>query len=154
MKWDQRLADRLYAKAYEDANGCWVWTASSQNGGYGRIGLGTREQGVALAYRVSYQLMVGDIPEGLVLDHLCRNRTCINPYHLEPVTQSENLRRGDNARVARERCAKITHCAQGHEFTPENTGIHIEGYRFCRICSRNAQRAYRAKKAGSGGVPD
>jgi hypothetical protein len=87
------------------------------------------------AYRVAYILLVGPIPEGLQLDHLCRVASCVNPAHLEPVTQQENIRR---------QLAAITHCPKGHEYTPENTGHDRHGGRYCRICSRlNANRTRR-----------
>lgn len=81
-----------------DANGCWIWTAARNRGGYGIIGIELRS---ALAHRVSYEAFVGEIPNGLELDHLCRVRCCVNPQHLEPVTRYENVRRGWPARRRR-----------------------------------------------------
>lgn len=112
---------------------CWEWLARRDPDGYGTIkarreGLGDR------AHRVSYALLVGPIPDGLVIDHLCRNRGCVNPAHLEPVTNGENLRRGDGVTSQNFRA---THCKRGHEFTPENTYLKNSGRRrVCRACLR------------------
>ena len=84
------LEDRLMDRVVR-VDGCWVWTGAVSTGGYGRIGIdGNR---LAQAHRVAYQLYVGPIPEGLHVDHLCRNRLCVNSDHLEAVTQAENNRR-------------------------------------------------------------
>lgn len=90
------LWERFWEKV--DASGdCWVWVGARKDNGYGHIFLEKREDGsskTGLAHRVSWELLVGEIPEGLDLDHLCRNRACVKPDHLEPVTRSINLRRG------------------------------------------------------------
>lgn len=125
--------------------GCWEWTACQINTGYGRIWEGGRRGKSLLAHRVSYELFVGQIPDGLTLDHLCRVRHCVNPLHLEPVTGRENTLRGEGpAAVA----ARKTHCDSGHEFTPENTYIARNGTRKCRTCRRAAKvRFDSARKA-------
>jgi len=84
-----------------------------------------------VAHRISYELLKGDIPEGLDLDHLCRNRGCVNPDHLEPVTRKENLLRGNTIPAKH---ARKTHCPQGHEYTKGNTFISKSGSRHCRKC--------------------
>src|SRR5690349_9784178 len=94
-------------------------------------------------HRVAYERLVGPIPDGLALDHLCRVRHCINPDHLEPVTWRENILRGASE-VAR--LAARTACSKGHEFTPENTRIN-NGARACRRCDRENKRAQRIRKA-------
>jgi hypothetical protein len=137
------LEERFWPKVdRRGPNECWPWLACVLGTGYGQISAGSREEGMLLAHRVAYTLLVGPIPDGLELDHLCRNRGCVNPAHLEPVTRQENVLRGigisaDNARK--------THCKHGHEFTSENTEIY-RGTRHCRVCRRASWRRWYAKK--------
>lgn len=133
------LIERLMTYTAIDENDCWVWQGSRSSLGYGRIGVEGR---MKRAHRVSYELHVGPIPEGLSIDHLCRNRACINPAHLEPVTHAENVRRGVSPSALN---ATKTHCKRGHEFTPENTITISGGYRSCRICMRQHQRNFARK---------
>lgn len=96
LKYGQSLREQIQRTVDIDVNGCWLWRGSHgpASNGYGRIGVGTqRQRRSRLAHRVSYELLVGPIPDGLVLDHLCGVRHCVNPDHLEPVTQKENVRR-------------------------------------------------------------
>jgi hypothetical protein len=105
---------------------CWLWTGSLDRKGYGSW---TRpEQRKIGAHRFAYQLVVGPIPEGLDLDHLCRVPQCVNPAHLEPVTRQVNIQRGAN------RNREKTHCKRGHEFTAENIYATKAGGRGCRAC--------------------
>jgi hypothetical protein len=128
---DPRLPESIWRRAYEAPDGCWQMKVSLSEWGYGRI---KHEGRQVMVHRLAYEAFVGPIPEGLVIDHLCRNRGCINPDHLEAVTESENIRRGTSPTAAN---ARKTHCKHGHEFTPENT--YLKGtWRICRIC----QRAY------------
>jgi len=129
------LADRFWPKVRK-TSGCWEWTACRTKSGYGIIGAGGRH---AYAHRVAYELCVGPIPEGLTLDHLCRNRGCVNPAHLEPVTMRENLRRGDSP-VGRE--ARQTHCLRGHPLSGPNLRTDRRGHRYCRACCAIHERAH------------
>jgi hypothetical protein len=119
-------AERAWAKI-EQTDTCWNWTGYvGSRDGYAQIwiGPGTRK---AQAHRFVYELLVGPIPEGMQLDHLCRVRHCVNPEHLEPVTQQENVRRGMKGRM-------VTHCLQGHPYDDANTYIKSNGCRYCRAC--------------------
>ena len=106
--------ERLLAKAEVPPSwsACWRWIGAGNPKGYGQI---VRDGRLRQAHRVAYELAIGPIPDGLVLDHLCRNRGCINPLHLEPVTSKENTHRGVGTNAAK------THCPRGHEYTETNT---------------------------------
>lgn len=123
------IGDRFWSKV--DATGvCWLWTAHRDPNGYGRFRL---DGAIRPAHRVAYELLVGPIPEGLTLDHLCRIRHCVNPDHLEPVSRRVNTLRGIGVSALR---ARQTHCQHGHEFTPENT-YTWRRQRRCRTCRAN-----------------
>jgi hypothetical protein len=107
---------------------CWLWTAALDRHGYAEIKVGKRHH---LAHRVAYELFVGAIPDDLVIDHKCRVRHCLNPEHLEPVTNRENILRGVGP--AAKNAAK-THCPQGHPYDEANTIIRPHGSRRCRAC--------------------
>lgn len=137
------VIDRLRAGIRIDpTSGCWNWQRATNDEGYGRINIGTKaENAVAFTHRVSYELHVGPIPEGLVLDHLCRNTACCNPNHLEPVTQRVNLHRGQGSTASD---AAKTHCKWGHEFTEQNTRLVPKGRR-CKACEKRRNAASRAR---------
>lgn len=128
----------------EESPGCWLWQ-KPLDGGYGRIWVNGRHH---LAHRYVYELLVGPIPDGLHLDHLCRVTNCVNPDHLEPVTCAENIRRGT---CPQQRRHKAPVCAAGHEFTPENT-YRYKNRRKCRICHRDyaTQRRRRTREHSRG----
>ena len=137
--------------AFVDRKGddeCWLWTGSLYGHGYGQFFLDASTHHVP-AHRVAYQLANGDIPLGLELDHLCRNRVCVNPAHLEAVSHKVNTLRGtglpaDNARK--------THCLHGHAFTSDNTYIIAKSARVgrrCRPC-HNEHEALRRSKQNAG----
>ena len=115
------------------ADKCWEWTGAKNNNGYGRLG-------IKYAHRVSYQIHFGfdSIPDGMTVDHLCRNRTCVNPGHLELVTRQENHRRG-LAHLKRK-----THCPYGHPYAGDNLAISRRGDRVCRACRIQRGREWRA----------
>lgn len=139
--------DRFWAKVDKtsDPNGCWLWTASLSSVGYGAFGIGGRKTNkVYLAHRVAYELIVGTIPDGLQIDHICMVRCCVNPDHMEPVTQRENILRGNGMSA---RHARQTHCKRGHEFNDENSEIDSLGRRVCKVCRRQVRRKlYHARK--------
>ena len=121
--------------AVDDVTGCWVWQKSMNSQGYGHIGVGHR---VLSAHRVSYEVFVGEIPEGLTIDHLCRNPSCINPAHLEPVTMRENILRGNGVSA---RNARKQFCKRGHPLVGANVHTMPCGGRRCRVCAKAYQSA-------------
>ncbi|MEV5211318.1 HNH endonuclease signature motif containing protein [Micromonospora sp. NPDC053740] len=173
---------RFWAKVNADG-ACWEWTASADAAGYGTFNTGSR---TVSSHRYAWTALVGPVPDGLELDHLCLNRRCVFPDHLEPVTHAENVRRqGRNHRThcpsghrratnryasGRPGCracnreanrrryvpqpaVEVTHCKNGHEFTPENTYFQLKAggrkSRQCRKCKVINQRRYEANRDGS-----
>lgn len=139
--------DQFWKRVEKQADGCWRWTGARNPEGYGQIYLGQyRKQP---AHRFAYEMLLGPIPEGLVLDHLCRYTSCVNPEHLEPVTMAENIRRGLVPDTNRARGAAVTHCRHGHPYDEENTYIRTNGQRDCRSCIRVRVRRYVQRKAAA-----
>lgn len=124
------IEGRFHLK-YIITNECWLWRASKLESGYG---LFTDESGKTVtAHRWSYQHFKGVIPQGLIIDHICRNPSCVNPKHLQAITQSNNIKR---SLLVKARSAR-THCKHGHAFTPENTR-YVKGQRGrrCATCAK------------------
>ncbi len=128
---------RFLAKIARAENGCWEWIASCKPNGYGYFRR-WKERGGGYAHRWAYEHFVGPIPDGLHLDHLCRNKRCVNPSHLEPVTQAENNRRQVVALGARSSA-----CKRGHDLDRRYTSPNGK-ITYCRECRNQRERADRA----------
>lgn len=123
-------------------SGCWEWTGTKTHFGYGRMpvfltaGAPVGSQVSVVAHRLMYQELIGPIPSGMHLDHLCRNPPCVNPMHLEPVTAKENTRRSPSCPTAIN--ARKTHCIHGHELAGDNLSAYGKrhGWRICRACEQ------------------
>ena len=137
------LAGRFMARLVVLETGCWTLKGAPDTTGYVRI----RDRGAkrySHGHRVAYNLFKGPVPEGLQIDHLCRNRRCVNPDHLEAVTQRENILRGMGfAAIA----VRTNRCTRGHEYTPENTLRYSGGKRDCRSCLKRRNDARPRRRA-------
>lgn len=142
--WEKMQEQRFWLKVIAaGALDCWIWNGTMHRKGYGQFDGIDR---TVKAHRFSYEAMIGEIPQGLVLDHLCRVRSCVNPYHLEPVTSGVNTRRGlgNSTRPLK------THCPQGHEYVEGNIYLEVAkdggNVRHCRTCRLRAVAVANAKK--------
>lgn len=148
MTWSRNRGDeqpewlRFFAKVERRVDGCWQWTGALVSRGYGSF---RRSQSngatTASAHRWIWEWACGPIPDHLEVDHLCFNRACVNPMHLDLVEHGENVRRG-----RRNQNHGKTHCLHGHAFDADNTRIDSRGRRACKTCSRERMRAYRGRK--------
>jgi hypothetical protein len=154
MKGAKDLAKRFLDKV--NVNGpihpelktrCWLWTAYCDRDGYGQFTARNRSR---LAHRTSYELFRGAIPKGLTLDHLCRNRSCVNPDHLEPVTKGINTLRG-YAPSAINKGKQV--CKNGHPLNAANTYTRPDGDRACRKCNTAAVAAYKQRRKLNRSLP-
>lgn len=126
--------------------GCWEWTGSRSNAGYGRVGRH------AYAHRLAWEHAHGAIPSDLQIDHVCRNRACVNPAHMELVSARENTRRGlAGAHKAQENRAK-THCPHSHPYSGPNLTVDRRGWRRCKACAREKARFDRRRKEAAGAM--
>lgn len=132
--------ERFWQYVDKTAGGCWRWTGGASHG-YGTFMVGRADGSYAQvgAHRFAYQLASGPVPDGLVLDHLCRNKWCVRPTHLEPVTQQTNVLRGDAT-------FKAATCRRGHQYDGENTYITPTGNRQCKTCRRVTMARHRATR--------
>lgn len=143
---EDRIDQRFWAKVDRRGPGeCWPWRAYISPSGYGRFRVHSRRT-VWQAHRWAYEPMVGPIPPGLYIDHLCRNRACVNPAHMECVTNGENVLRGVG--LAAENARK-THCWRGHQLSGRNLTSNRAGARVCVECARLNSRSCRAKVRAS-----
>jgi hypothetical protein len=130
---------RVWPNIIVTNNLCWEWQAGTDRHGYGVTWIAKKHKSV---HRVTYEILKSSIPEGLELDHLCRNPACCNPTHLEPVTHRENCLRGTSPAAIH---ARKTHCNSGHALSGDNLSIHKDGARICRACCRIQDKLQRIK---------
>ena len=128
---------RIRKKATINERGCWLINTSLDYDGYY---IGSYRGKAVRAHKKIYIITHGEIPKGLVTDHLCKNRNCCNPDHLEIVTNLENIRRGKSFNGSK------THCKNGHKYTPDNTYLDSKGHRHCNTCRYEANKKARAKR--------
>lgn len=137
--------ERFWSKVTSaPADECWLWRPALNSRGYGVFSFSvncvtTRE----MAHRFAYRNLIGEIPDGLILDHECRVHACVNPWHLDPVTYAVNVHRGKAMQNGQHNRDK-SHCRNGHEYSFANTSVNAQGHRRCRTCANQQARARRA----------
>jgi hypothetical protein len=135
-RWARDPEERFWEQVDKTGEGCWLWLGCLHDFGYGMFSVRQRR---VYAHRFAYELLVGPIPDGLEIDHLCRNPRCVNPEHLEPVTHAENILRGEAPSAHN---ARKTHWVRGHRFNRENTYVvKATGARMCRRCVKERATA-------------
>jgi hypothetical protein len=139
----QTAEERFWPKVHKTET-CWLWTAAHIPLGYGMFWNGHR---LMCAHQFAYELLVGPVPDGSELDHLCRTPACVRPDHLEPVTHRVNMQRGNTGQPSGTQQRAKTHCPQGHPYDATNTYITpSSGARNCRICRAAWDRAARKRR--------
>lgn len=133
--WAKVNKDGPMPATFRNRGPCWIWTAGANNRGYGMFH--PTKATTTLAHRYAYEALRRPIPAGLVIDHLCRVRRCVNPDHLQPVSRGENTLRGLS--VATFNRLK-TECPAGHRYDAANTYVSPKGSRICRACARERDR--------------
>lgn len=131
--------DRMLGKVTYEDDGCWLFEGAKSHDGYGKLNRGGQSEGLVYAHVLAWEQAVGPIPEGMVLNHLCRVRHCVNPDHLEVTTVRGNLMHPDSLHPAAVNSRK-THCPKGHPYDEVNTYVDRTGARHCRTCGREAMR--------------
>lgn len=126
----------------EQISCCWEWTRSKVPAGYGHVNINYQ---TLYAHRIAYELLIGPIPGNQWIDHLCKNKSCCNPDHLQLTTPRENILRSNNMAA---RHARLTHCVNGHELNDENTyaSQRAKGSRMCITCTRAHAKSYQLKR--------
>jgi len=134
------MTDEMFWARVDKTGECWIWTGARNPNGYGVV---RRRPKRWLVHAYAWTEEHGPVPEGLELDHLCRNRICVRPSHLEPVTHAENMRRAHEANGTGKYALS---CPHGHPYSGDNVRVEKRGYRFCVTCRREQRAAYRARQ--------
>lgn len=140
MNWDQTVQDRFWSQVQPSEDGlCWLWTGATSGNGYGYMSVARKSWRV---HRFAWTSQFGDIPPGLVLDHLCRRLLCVNPWHLEPVTQRENMLRGQSPGAL---AVQTNRCKYGHSLDDARPAWNNAG-RQCKPCAQRIQRESKRRR--------
>jgi HNH endonuclease len=139
---EQRIAERIRVE-----DDCWIWTRGTTREGYALLSVRNRTY---VVHRLMYEILIGPIPEGLTLDHMCERPSCVNPFHCELSTMRENILRGNGPPAVN---ARKTHCKNEHPLSGENLYLHPDGRRECRICRRASFTRANRRRRGFFGKP-